>query len=90
MELAQNADLLIHDSQYSEEEYETRIGWGHCSIDHAMKFGALAEVKKLLLYHHDPNHSDQQLEQIYNDFMEDKSFNFDVHLAVEGSVFDLR
>jgi ribonuclease BN (tRNA processing enzyme) len=89
IELAQNADILIHDSQYSEEEYAKRVGWGHCSINHASKFAAIAEVKKLLLFHHDPNHTDQQLEKMYNGYMKDKDFKFDVDLAVEGSVFEL-
>jgi phosphoribosyl 1,2-cyclic phosphodiesterase len=89
VELAQNADLLIHDSQYSEEEYLTRVGWGHCSIERAAKFADIAEVEKLLLFHHDPNHTDHQLEEMYNDFMKDHSYGFDINLAVEGSIINL-
>jgi phosphoribosyl 1,2-cyclic phosphodiesterase len=89
MSIAQNADLLIHDSQYSEEEYLMHVGWGHCSIYHAAEFASLAEVDKLLLFHHDPNHTDHQLDKIYSDFMNERSYKYDIELAAEGSVFEL-
>jgi phosphoribosyl 1,2-cyclic phosphodiesterase len=89
IDLAANADLLIHDSQFTSEEYMSRVGWGHSSIDHAVRFASIAEVKRLLLFHHDPNHTDQQLDEIYNSFMENQSFGFKIEIAIEDSVFDL-
>ncbi len=58
------ADLLIHDSQYTESEYRGKLGWGHSSIDHAVATAARAGVKKLALFHHDPDRSDEQLDAL--------------------------
>jgi phosphoribosyl 1,2-cyclic phosphodiesterase len=60
--LAERADVLLHDAQYTEEEYPKRIGWGHSSIAHTIAFGLIAKVQRLLMFHHDPLHSDAQLE----------------------------
>ena len=60
--LCENVDVLIHDSQYSAEEYEAHVGWGHSSIDHVVHLGNTAKARQLVLYHHDPGHSDAQLE----------------------------
>ncbi len=60
--LCENVDVLIHDSQYSAEEYESHVGWGHSSIDHVVHLGNTAKARQLVLYHHDPGHSDATLE----------------------------
>ena len=57
------ASLLIHDAQYTEEEYPSRVGWGHSSIAHTVQFGLLAKVRRLYLFHHDPMHGDDALEE---------------------------
>jgi len=62
--LAEGADLLIHDAQYTTEEYEERVGYGHSSIRQAVLFGELAGVKRLLSFHHDPAHSDAMLDKM--------------------------
>jgi ribonuclease BN (tRNA processing enzyme) len=87
--LASHADLLIHDSQYTCEEYKSKIGWGHSTMVDAVKFASLAGVKKLLLFHHDPYHTDSILEKNYQDLTEEKSFDLKVELAREGSIIDL-
>jgi len=59
----QGADILIHDAQYTHKEYLAgKIGWGHSSFEHAVNVAHGAGVKKLLLFHHDPDHSDAQLD----------------------------
>lgn len=60
--LAQGADVLLHDSQYFEDEYPAKVGWGHSSVDHVVSFGRIAGVKRLILFHHDPLHTDARLE----------------------------
>lgn len=60
--LAERADVLLHDAQYTEEEYPERTGWGHSSIAHTVTFALIAKVRRLLMFHHDPLHSDAQLE----------------------------
>lgn len=61
--VAQGADVLFHDSQYTEEEYPTHRAWGHSAIDHTVTFGLMTKVRNLVLFHHDPAHSDEELEQ---------------------------
>lgn len=61
-ELAQGADVLLHDSQYTEEEYPQRVGWGHSSIEHVVTFALISKVERLVMFHHDPLHSDAELE----------------------------
>ena len=63
--LAHRADLLLHDAQYSEEEYPEHRGWGHSSIAHVVQFARLAEVRRLALFHHDPGHTDDDLDRIH-------------------------
>jgi phosphoribosyl 1,2-cyclic phosphodiesterase len=60
----QGADVLIHDSQYTAEEYRSHIGWGHSSFEYAINAAHKANVKKLLLFHHDPNRTDAQLAEL--------------------------
>jgi phosphoribosyl 1,2-cyclic phosphodiesterase len=59
------ADILIHDSQYTHKEYiSSKLGWGHSSFEHAVNVAHKAGVKKLLLFHHDPDRGDAELELI--------------------------
>jgi phosphoribosyl 1,2-cyclic phosphodiesterase len=60
--LAFGADLLIHDCQYTETEYPGRVGWGHSSTAQTAAFADKAKVDRLLLFHHDPMHSDADLD----------------------------
>jgi ribonuclease BN (tRNA processing enzyme) len=63
-EVAAGADVLIHDCQYTEAEYPDRAGFGHSSTEHVADFARLAGARRLLLFHHDPNHSDDDLEAL--------------------------
>ena len=59
------ADLLIHDSQYTEAEYQQgRKNWGHTSFEHAIAAANRAGVKKLALFHHDPDRTDDQIDEL--------------------------
>jgi phosphoribosyl 1,2-cyclic phosphodiesterase len=62
--LAHDADLVLHDAQYSEQEYADRIGWGHSSVDAAVAFCDAVDACRLVLFHHDPDHSDRALESL--------------------------
>ena len=68
--LAAGADLLLHDSQYTEDEYAGRLGWGHSSGNHAAAFARAAEVRRLAMFHHDPMRSDEALEDLYDEVAE--------------------
>jgi ribonuclease BN (tRNA processing enzyme) len=59
-----DADVLVHDAQYTEKEYQQHLGWGHSSYTESIRAAEEAGVKKLILYHHDPNRTDAQLEEL--------------------------
>jgi phosphoribosyl 1,2-cyclic phosphodiesterase len=63
-DLAVGADLLIHDAQYTVDEYAARVGWGHSSVDHVLAFAELAAVGRLVPFHHDPAHDDDTLDSL--------------------------
>jgi phosphoribosyl 1,2-cyclic phosphodiesterase len=60
--VAHGADVLFHDAQYTEEEYPSHRTWGHSAIDHTVTFGLMTKVRNLVLFHHDPAHTDAELE----------------------------
>jgi ribonuclease BN (tRNA processing enzyme) len=69
--LAAGADLLLHDSQYTDEEYAGgRQGWGHSTVTHAATFARAAGVRRLAMFHHDPMRSDRELESLYDEVAE--------------------
>jgi phosphoribosyl 1,2-cyclic phosphodiesterase len=62
--VALGADVLLHDGQYFEEEYAERVGWGHSSFADAVAFAQLTAVERLILFHHDPLHTDEDLDEL--------------------------
>lgn len=62
--ICRHVDLLIHDAQYTDEELAIHTGWGHSSHTQATRLALEAGVKRLALFHHDPNRTDAQLDQI--------------------------
>ncbi len=62
--LIDGADLVLYDASYTDAEYATRVGWGHSTWQAAIKLADAAGVSKLLLFHHDPAHSDEALDAI--------------------------
>ena len=87
--LSAGADLLIHDAQYSSAEYPEHIGFGHSSIQQSIQFAALAGVKELVPFHHDPAHSDEDLDQLMAEAVALAQPSFKVTPGMEGAVFDL-
>lgn len=88
-DLASGADLLYHDGQYTTEEYATKRGWGHSSIDDLLEFASIAEVKHLLIGHHDPSHSDSRLAELYSSTRKQSKVDFTFEMAIEGKEFEL-
>lgn len=64
VEFCRGADLLIHDATYLESEMSTRRGWGHSTVGEACALASEAGVRRLALFHHDPDRSDAQLDAI--------------------------
>lgn len=86
--LAAGSDILIHDAQYTEDEYKTRVGWGHSSLAQAFEFAELAEVRTLIPFHHDPSHTDDILDDIINESIGLAQPGFAVMPGVEGATFE--
>ena len=87
--LAAQSDLLIHDAQYTADEYATYIGFGHSSIEQAFQFAALANTKHLVPFHHDPTHGDDKLDQLFDQQIRAMRPAFRVTPGAEGMTFDL-
>jgi phosphoribosyl 1,2-cyclic phosphodiesterase len=64
LKVARGADVLIYDAQYTPEEYKMRVGWGHSTWLEATRCAAAAQVKQLVLFHHDPGHTDDDMQHI--------------------------
>ena len=91
-EFSKNADILIHDSQYTPEEIQGRMGWGHSDYRSAYKLARNAEVKRLILFHHDPPRTDvevKKIEMLCQDLAERDKSGISVEAARENSVIEL-
>lgn len=69
-DLAAGADVLIHDAQYTDDEYLRKVGWGHSTLLHALGFAAQAGVGRLVTFHHEPDHSDEEIDRQYDEVRE--------------------
>jgi len=63
-ELARDATMLIHDGQYSDQEYPDHLGWGHSGLGDTLRFAQRTGAQRTVLFHHDPTHSDAYLDQL--------------------------
>jgi phosphoribosyl 1,2-cyclic phosphodiesterase len=70
LELCDGADLLVHDAQYTAEEFAQKSHWGHCTVDYALLVAKEAGVRRVCLFHHDPAHSDDDLDRLLADAQE--------------------
>ena len=61
------ADLVIHDAQFTHEEYASRLGWGHATIEYATDVALAAGARRLALFHHDPGHDDPAMDRMEAD-----------------------
>jgi phosphoribosyl 1,2-cyclic phosphodiesterase len=93
LELARGADLLMHDAQYTDEEYPKHLGWGHSSTTDLLAFARRAQVGGLLAFHHDPLHDDETLDRLSADVRERWSAMGraveTASLATEGMEFEM-
>jgi phosphoribosyl 1,2-cyclic phosphodiesterase len=87
LELAGSADVLIHDAQYTTEEYPVRRTFGHSTIDYAIGLGTAAGVGRVVLFHHDPRRTDDELDAIASSLS--ASSSPDVTIAREEQVLDV-
>lgn len=88
--LAKGASALIHDAQYSEDEYVGRQGWGHSSVSDAIAFARRAQPRRFLMFHHDPTHDDSRLQALADQARSEiDGAGVEVDLAREGPTLEL-
>ncbi len=67
LELCDGVDLLIHDAQYTPEEFLEKSTWGHCTMEYALLVARLSGARRLCLFHHDPSHTDDDLDALHDE-----------------------
>ena len=87
IDFARGADLLIHDTQYTPEEFKRKIDWGHSSYEFTARIAMEAGVKSLILFHHEPEHSDAMINQIEKktrSLLKEAGYDIPCQAAYEG------
>lgn len=88
-ELVEGATLMIHDAQYTADEYRERMGWGHSRITDAVALAALARAERLVTFHHDPAHDDRALDGMLAEARRMAPDELEVIPGHEGATFRL-
>jgi len=86
--IARDVDLLLHDAQYTADEYQERVGWGHSSVEHAVAIADLTRVRTLGLFHHEPDHPDSAIDEMV-ELARGLRRDGDVVAASEGSTLQV-
>jgi phosphoribosyl 1,2-cyclic phosphodiesterase len=84
-DLAHGVDVLVHDAQFTREEYPRHVGWGHSTMHDALVLARLARVKHFVPFHHDPGRDDAALEVAVASAVADMRPDFRVTPAAEGA-----
>jgi phosphoribosyl 1,2-cyclic phosphodiesterase len=87
--LAEGTDVLIHDAQYTSAEYAEKVGWGHSAISHTLLLASAAGVGRLVTFHHDPSHTDDQLDALHAEATSACESPTSVIPGTEGLVLDV-
>ncbi len=92
VQFIEGADLLIHDGQYTTQEYLAKVGWGHSSIEYALRLSQEAGVKRLAFTHHDPLRDDDAIDRLveYARSKLPQGSQLEIFAAAEGQVIDLK
>lgn len=80
-------DVLISEAQYTEEEYKLKRSWGHSTFGDVLGLAAAAQVKKLMLFHHDPTHTDAMMDRFLEECRKlaaERGYGYAVDAAREG------
>jgi len=91
-DFARGADLLISEAQYTEAEYTKKKGWGHSTFDDVLQLAAESGVRQLAIFHHDPTHDDNFMDQVMEDCQQKiraNNYSFKCFAACEGQVLEI-
>jgi len=85
LELCDGVDLLIHDAQYTPDEFALKSYWGHCTVEYALHVAREAGVRRLALFHHDPDHTDEDVDRLLAEARQSpRAADVEVIAAYEG------
>jgi len=87
-----NADLVIHDTQYTLAEYPAKVGWGHSTLEYALDVAEAAHAKRLALFHHDPLRTDDALDRLVETARTEAALRgstLEIFAAAEGQTIEL-
>jgi ribonuclease BN (tRNA processing enzyme) len=87
-----HVDVLVHDAQYTEDEYQKKVTWGHSPVEYTVGIALKAEVKKLVLFHHDPMHDDNTIDEMLEHarkFAKSSGGNIEILAASEGLLIEI-
>jgi len=87
--LAEGADVLIHDAQYGDDEYADRVGFGHSTVAQAFEFADATSVRRLVTFHHDPDHSDDDIDRLADEARAGATGSFELIPGTEGTSIDV-
>ena len=89
--MCDGADLVLHDAQYTDEEFATMAGWGHSTEEYAVRVAGEAGARRLVMFHHDPAHTDTQIDRMLEQAQQVAADNYalEVGAASEGMTVDL-
>jgi ribonuclease BN (tRNA processing enzyme) len=91
LELCREADLVVHDAQYDDDEFVAHPDWGHSTEAYAVHVAREAGAKRLALFHYDPSHTDRDIERMLNHArrIAGGRHSLEVSAAAEGTTVDL-
>jgi ribonuclease BN (tRNA processing enzyme) len=81
--------VLLHDCQYTDDEYTAKVGWGHSSVSQVATFADKAKVDRLVLFHHDPMHTDEQIDAMVRAVAASRGDGGEVIAAAEGMTLEI-
>jgi phosphoribosyl 1,2-cyclic phosphodiesterase len=87
-----NVDVLVHDAQYTQDEYEKKVTWGHSPVEYTVDIAMKAGVKKLVLFHHDPLHNDDMIDHMLNlarNHAQNNGSSMEILAASEGLTIEI-
>ena len=91
-DFVRDTDVLIHDATYTPEEYVDRVGWGHSHYLFTLNVAAEGNVQRLILFHHDPAHNDEKVDDILKKCkkeIKNRHYKFDCIAAAEGMEIEI-
>jgi phosphoribosyl 1,2-cyclic phosphodiesterase len=91
-DFVRGADLLIHDTTYTPEEYIEKVGWGHSHYLFTLRVAHEGQVKRLLLFHHDHMHTDNMIDEIFEhckNEVKKRKYKFNLMVASEGMEIEI-